>query len=188
MMKTLAALGLTAIVAAGLYAEEKKTPVKSGPQVDERLAGPFHPLNVNGPSAGEKNCLYCANGTNPVAMIFAREPSPELTKLIKKIDEATVKNSGADMGSFVVFCSRAEGLDKKLQTLAKETGLKQCILSIDDNPDGPKGYKVAREADVTVVLYVEHTTKANFAFRKGELKDADIEKVLAALPTILPKK
>ena len=30
---------------------------KSGPQVGEKLAGPFHPLNVTGKKAGEKHCL-----------------------------------------------------------------------------------------------------------------------------------
>ncbi len=122
-------------------------------------------------------------------MVFARETSPELTTLIKKIDAATAKNAGAEMGSFVVFCSTEDekDLQKKLETLAKDAGISKCVLSID-NPAGPKGYKVAKEADVTVVLYVDRTVKANFAFKKGELKDKDIEAIVAAIPTILPKK
>ena len=31
--------------------------LKSGPEVGKELPGPFHPLNVNGAKAGEKNCL-----------------------------------------------------------------------------------------------------------------------------------
>ena len=30
--------------------------LKSGPQVDETIPGPFHPLNINGPRAGMKFC------------------------------------------------------------------------------------------------------------------------------------
>jgi hypothetical protein len=30
---------------------------KSGPQVGERLPGPFHPYNINGKMAGRANCL-----------------------------------------------------------------------------------------------------------------------------------
>ena len=30
---------------------------KSGPQVGQSLAGPFHPLNVTGAKAGNKHCL-----------------------------------------------------------------------------------------------------------------------------------
>jgi hypothetical protein len=188
MKSLIAAFGVAAVLATGLYAfEEKKAPLKSGPQVNEELAGPFHPLNVNGEAKGQKKCLYCENGSNPVAMIFAREPSPTLTKLIKKIDEVTVKNGDAKMGSFVVFCNDAEGLDKKLEAVATDSKLSKCILSID-NAAGPKGYNVSKDADVTVVLYVDRTAKANFAFKKGELKDGDIEKIVAAIPTILPKK
>ena len=53
------------VLAAGL---------KSGPQVDEKLAGPFHPLNVNGAKAGQKNCLYCQNGNNPFDKPAHRSP------------------------------------------------------------------------------------------------------------------
>src|SRR5438309_9188466 len=76
--------------------------VKSGPQEGEMVPGPFHPLNVTGAKAGQKNCLFCQNGENPVAMIFAREVSEPLTKLIKEIDAATAKNTDCSMGSFVV--------------------------------------------------------------------------------------
>jgi hypothetical protein len=33
--------------------------VKSGPQVEENVPGPFHPLNVTGESAGQRSCVYC---------------------------------------------------------------------------------------------------------------------------------
>ena len=48
-------------------------------------------------------------------MIFAREISGNLTSLVKKIDEATVKNSDCSMGSFVVFLNDEEGFEKKLK-------------------------------------------------------------------------
>ncbi len=60
--------------------------LQSGPQVGQKVPGPVHPLNVTGENAGEKACLYCKNGVNPVAMIFARDHSEPLTCLIKKID------------------------------------------------------------------------------------------------------
>jgi len=161
--------------------------VKSGPQVGEELAGPFHPLNVNGEQAGKKFCLYCTNGSNPVAMVFARECSPELAMLVKKIDACTAKHSDCKMGSFVVFCSNEEGLESKLKKLARENNLKKCVLAID-NPAGPKGYNVAKDADVTVVLYVDRIAKANHSFKKGELKESDVEKILGDVQKILPSR
>lgn len=182
----IAILALALAVFAGYTLAEEKA-VKSGPQVGEKLAGPFHPLNVNGDGAGKKACLYCSNGDNPVAMIFAREATPELTKLIKKLDACVTKNKDNKMGSYVVFCSDDKDLETKLKKCAKDNDLKNVVLSID-NPAGPKDYNFDKDAEVTVVLYVNRTCKANFTFKKGEMKEKDIEKIEAALPKILPEK
>jgi hypothetical protein len=120
-------------------------------------------------------------------MIFAREVSDSLTSLVKKIDAETAKNSTAKMGSFVVFMSDDEKLSDKLESLAKKEGIKKCVLSID-NPAGPKGYNVAKEADVTVVLYNNRKVVANYAFKKGDLNDAAITKIMADVPKILESK
>jgi hypothetical protein len=120
-------------------------------------------------------------------MIFAREISDPLTSLVKKVDETTGKHQAARMGSFVVFCNDAEGLEKRLKVVAEKEALKNIVLAID-NPAGPAEFKVAKQADVTVVLYVELKVVANYAFAKGELKDGDIEKIIADVPKILPKK
>jgi hypothetical protein len=186
--RSLAAFALAAVLTAGVFADDKKADkVVSGPQPGEKLAGPFHPLNCNGASAGEKNCLYCQNGDNPVAMVFAREATPEVVKLIKRLDEVTAKNKAADMGSFVVFLNDKDGLDKDLAKVAEQNKLQKVILAVD-NPAGPKGYKVAKEADVTVVLYVGHTAKVNYAFKKGELNDKAIDAIVADVPKIVTGK
>jgi hypothetical protein len=177
-----ALLGLALLTGTAWAAEN----VKSGPQAGQAVPGPFHPLNINGDNAGEKYCLFCKNGMNPVAMVFARECSEPLVKLIKEIEAATVKNKDAGMGSFVVFLSDDEALKDKLKNVAQKHNLKECILAID-NPAGPNGYHVSKDADVTVVLYKERTVKSNFAFKKGELKDKDVEKILADIKKILPQ-
>jgi hypothetical protein len=184
---SIVALGLALVLFAGVAIAESKKAGKltSGPQVGEDLAGPFHPVNVTGKAAGKKFCLYCSNGANPVAMVFAREATPEVAKLLQKIDACTAKHTDAKMGSFAVFCSDEEGLKSKLEKLAKDKELKKTVLAID-NPAGPEGYKVAKDADVTVVLYKNRNAKANFAFKKGELKDKDIDAILKAVTKIVP--
>jgi hypothetical protein len=120
-------------------------------------------------------------------MIFAREVSDNLTSLVKKIDAATAKNKSARMGSFVVFLNNDEGLEKALKDVAKKEGIKTTVLAID-NPSGPTGYDIPKDADVTVVLYNKRVVKANYAFKKGELKEKDIEAILKDVPKILPSK
>src|SRR5262245_66504313 len=175
LFATALALGFAAglVVAAG---------VKSGPQEGEKGPGAFHPLNINGDNAGKKHCLFCENGDRAVAMIFARTVTLTLTKLIQEIDAATAKSDGK-MGNFVVFLGDGDGLEKKLSSLAEQSKLKKCVLSID-NPAGPEKYNVARDADVTVVLYKEHKVKANYAFKKGEMKDKDVSAIVKDLAKI----
>jgi hypothetical protein len=185
--RIVAAACLMLALAAGVVVAEEKTALKSGPQVGAQVPGPFHPLNINGANAGEKFCLYCKNGQNPVAMVFARDASEPLTKLIKQLDHATAKNAGCSMGSFVVFLSDSDSLEKQLKEVAEKEKLKHTILSID-NPSGPKGYEVAKDADVTVVLYTEHKVKANYAFKKGELSGKAIDQIVADIAKITPEK
>jgi len=120
-------------------------------------------------------------------VVFAREVSDSLTSLVKKIDEATQKNNDCRMGSFVVFCSDEEGLKEKLEGLADKEKLKKTILTID-NPAGPEGYNIAKDADVTVLLYVGQTVKVNRAYKKGDLTQGEVDKILSELPKILDKK
>jgi hypothetical protein len=189
MTKTFAfgILALAVSVALVGYSIAGGGQLKSGPQVGEKVPGPFHPLNCNGEFAGKKQCLYCINGANPVAMIFAREATPQVTKLIKQIDAVTTKYKENDMGSFIVFLSDKEGLDKELTALAKNENLRNIVLAID-NPPGPDGYEVAKDATVTVVLYHKNTVAVNQSFRSaGDLTDAAIERIVNDCAKIQPK-
>jgi hypothetical protein len=117
------------------------------------------------------------NGNKPVAMVFAREISDPLTSLVKKIDAATAKSDNK-MGSFVVFLNDDEGFEKKLKDLAKQQKLDHTVLTLMEKSEGPyKDQPVAKDADVTVVLYVNKTVKINYAFKKGELKDNEVNKI-----------
>jgi hypothetical protein len=120
-------------------------------------------------------------------MVFAREVSDPLTSLVKKIDEATVQNKDARMGSFVVFLSDDEKLESQLKALAKKEKIDHTVLTID-NPSGPSGYDIAKGADVTIVFYTKRNVKVNYAFKKGELKEKDVAKIVADLSKILPTK
>jgi hypothetical protein len=120
-------------------------------------------------------------------MIFAREVSDPLTGLVKRIDQATGTNSANHMGSFIVFCNDEKGLEARLKDLAKREKLKDIVLTIDA-PAGPEGFNIAKDAYVTVVLYDHRKVKANYAFRKGQLGQAEIDRVIGDLPKILPDK
>ena len=115
--------------------------------------------------------------------VFAREMTPPLTSLVKKLDKATAEN--ARMGSFVVVLTGdQDATEKELKDLIKKDDIQKTVLTIFDK-SGPQGYHIAKDADVTVVLYRNKTVKANLAYKKGEFTEKDVDQVLGELPKIL---
>jgi hypothetical protein len=181
------AAALIALVLQPINHASAAEPIKSGLQAGEQITTVFEPLNLNGPHANEPHCLVCENGQSPVAMILARDVSEPLLRLLAKLDAACVRHSRQELGSFVVFFDAAEPLQEKLIAFAEKAMLKKLIVSAEAEKQIPE-YKAAAEAEVTVFLYTRHQVKVNFAFRKGELSDAAIDDVIAALPKILNEK
>jgi hypothetical protein len=120
-------------------------------------------------------------------VVFARDLTPTLTGLVKKIDETTIANADRRMGSFVVMLSDDDKLEGKLKELAEGQKLKKVVLTID-NPAGPDGLEIAKDADVTVVLYVKKKVVKTFAYGKGKLDDKAVEEIVSAAKDIAPKK
>ena len=123
-----------------------------------------------------------------------RETSDPLTGLVKKIDQAVDQAAGKragnrGLGAFVLFDGNADGLDQRLREMAEKEGLKRVNLCIGAPPPD---YEVAKEAEVTVVIYSvgrrwEQKVTANFALRKGELDEATADAIVKALTETLPK-
>ncbi len=111
-----------------------------------------------------------------------------MTGLVKKLDEAATQNKDARMGSFVVVLTAdKDKMESELKKLAEKEGLKKIVLTID-SAAGPSSYEIAKDADVTVLLYVKNTVKKNYAFKKGDLDDKKVEVILKDLSAILPEK
>ena len=92
-------------------------------------------------------------------------------------------------GVYVIFESNTNGLDGRLREIAEKEKLQRVSLCIGTPPGN---YQVAREADVTVVIYsvgrrYEQKVTANFALGKGELDEAKADAIVKALSEVLPK-
>jgi hypothetical protein len=118
--------------------------------------------------------------------IFARELTDNLASLVKQIDEQVGKNEDKEMKAFVVILSEdADALAPKLEELAKKQGIKNVPLTIFDGESGPGSYKIAKDADVTVLMWKGLEVKANHAFKKGELNAKAVETVAGNTTKIL---
>lgn len=176
--RSLLAAFLAAALSAGLVM------AGSGPQVGDKVPGPFKPLCVTGPDAGQAVCQYCKNGARPVAVLFAKEMTPALAQLIKKIDTVAGMSKDSGLGSYVVVCTDAAGVDRQLAAVAQQMQIQNTVLSVY-KAGGPEKYRLSPEADVTVLLYNHFTVKANHAFKNAELTDAAANAVVADLGKML---
>ena len=105
-----------------------------------------------------------------------------MTSLVKKIDA-----KGSDgLKSFVVYLSDDEKLEDELKSFATKTGLNNTVLAID-NVAGPKAWSLAKDAEVTVILYNNRKVEANHAFAPGKLDSAGVERVMSDVPKVLSK-
>jgi hypothetical protein len=111
-----------------------------------------------------------------------------LTSLVKKLEAATSKHSDCKMGAFVVLLTDDDTkAEEQLKAMVEKENLKKVILTID-NPQGPPRYKIAKEADITVLLYTKKKVQKNFAFEKGKFTDAEADTIIGAVKDILPAK
>jgi len=121
-----------------------------------------------------------------VINVFARELTDDLASLVKQLDAVAGDNQEKKTTGFIVLLSEDPDADEtKVQEFAEKNGIKHLPLALFDGVAGPPKYSLAKEADVTVHLYVKKEIKANHAFAKGDLTAAAIKQVVADTSKIL---
>ena len=118
--------------------------------------------------------------------IFTRSITDDLTSLVKQIDDQVAQNEDKKMASFVILLSNDPDADEaKLKTLAEKAGIKHVPLTVFDGVAGPPNYKIAEDAEVTVLHWLARKTVVNHAFAKGKLDKEGVKKVVDATAEIL---
>jgi hypothetical protein len=157
--------------------------LKSGPQPGESIPGPFHPVNLNGAHASNPHCLVCEFGMAPVVLVFTRDIG-KTGALLEKLDEAIAGRAGSGLKAFAVVLSenfaKPESREEVERSLGKTAAkLKNVILAVMPAA-GPEGYNIAKDADITVILYKKLKVVSSFAFAKDQLTDKEIGDILTA--------
>ena len=118
--------------------------------------------------------------------IFTRSLTDNLAGLVREVDARIEENKDEKLAGFVVLLTDdPDKAEADLKAFAEKHGIKNVPLTYFDGVAGPASYKVAKEADVTVNLWVDKSSKANHAFAKDELNEKTIATVLADVPKIL---
>ena len=116
--------------------------------------------------------------------VFARSLTDDLASLVKQIDTQVAQNK--KMKGFVVLLTDdPDAAEAEVKAFAEKHGIKSMPLTIFDGIAGPSNYRIAKDAEVTVNMWVGLKSKANHAFAKDELNKDAIAKVVADTTKIL---
>jgi hypothetical protein len=118
-----------------------------------------------------------------VVCVFARKTSEPLASLVKQIDQKIGENG--QLKSFVVIVpKKGDKPADDLKKLAQDAGIKHVPLTIGESPDGPPDYELAKDAEITVLMWKQHTVKVNHAYN-GDLTDKNVRAIVADIPKVL---
>jgi len=176
---------ISVALTCGYAVAAEKDQLKSGPQAGDHVT-PFESLVAysEDPSlVGKKNDFVEMYGEAPVVLVFARTMSKPLTELVNRLDVEAAKHKSAKLRMVVVLLSDDDAVEGALKKYGARQGIRHVNLAIAE-PDGPRAYKLSREADVTVLLYKRKKMEVNHVFKKDELKEKAREKIVGDVPKI----
>lgn len=169
------------LVAAGILPPGPAAGLASGVPVGGR-PGPYSFLVATGPDRGKPTCYICAQEDKPGVVVFARTLSPAAGRLLAQLDAEALRQKDAGLKVWLTHLADVADLDE-LAKWARTHAVKAAPVGVYEDPDGPPAYRLNPAADVTVLVFAGKKVTANFAFRAGELTDATLASVMAAVGT-----
>ena len=115
--------------------------------------------------------------------VFARTTSEPFASLVKQIDQKIGEN-GKLKGFVVIVPKKGDEPAYDLKKLARAASIKHVPLTIGESPDGPPDYELAKDADITVLMWNHHTVKVNHAF-KGQLTNNEVLRIVTDIRKVL---
>jgi hypothetical protein len=180
------AIGVFSFCALGtlIRSSRAEDPCRSGLEPGQR-PGPYAFVLSTGPHRGQSHCYICETADRPAVVVFARALGDPLAKLVQHLDQALTEHKKADLRAWITFLNPDQlALDPKIVQWSQKHAIRTVPLGVFEDVNGPPSYRLARDADVTVLLFVRQKVVANFAFRTGELADDKIAEVIKAVPRI----
>jgi hypothetical protein len=154
---------------------------------DAPRVGPYAALIATGPHRGQSHCYVCETGDRPAVIIFARNLNDPLGRLVCQLDQALGANP--DLRAWVTFLNNNQTrFDSDVVSWALRHAIRSVPLGIFEDAGGPPSYRIAPDADATVLLCVNRRVVLRFTFLPGELTDDRAAGILKALPRILENK
>ena len=109
-----------------------------------------------------------------------------MASLVKQVEKKIIANDDL-RGFLVLLTEESDAAEESLKKLAKDNDIQRMPLTIYDGVGGPPSYNLAKEAKVTIHLWVGGEVVANFAFGEGELNKKAVKKIVKQIPSLFEK-
>ncbi len=149
--------------------------------------GPYSFLIATGPDRGKQECYVCGQADKPTVVVFGRALNPATGKLLAALDAEALARKDANLKCWFTQLTETADLDA-LAKWSQAHGLKALAVGAYEDTDGPPGYTIGPDAEVTVVMFVRKKVVVNVSLRAGELTAERVAEIRASLPRILGGK
>ena len=146
----------------------------------EKVAG----AEEDGVEPGQVLCYRCRYGSSPMVLVFAQQNSEDLLKLTKQMDQWIESYEVEKMRGLVTFFgTESPELIKAAEELAGQLGQSAVpIVVAEDAMQGPIGYRLSKEDEITVVIAVDSQIATTLV---GTADKIDLEAIAANVKSML---
>jgi hypothetical protein len=159
-------------------------PCVSGVPVGKR-PGPYSFLVATGPERGKQTCFICEQAEKPAVVVFTRLLSDPVGRLMATLDAEVPPREKQGFKVWMTQLTDKADLDA-LAKWSQKQALKNVPVGAFEDSDGPPAYKLAAEAEVTVLVFVKEKVVVNRAYRAGELNEVAIKDIKLSLQRLNP--
>ncbi len=150
-------------------------PAASGVPVGKR-PGPYSFLVATGAERGQQTCYICEQADKPTALVFTRLLTKPVGELLVQLDQESVARKGTGFKAWMTLLTNKADLDH-LAKWSQENGLKNLPVGAFEDEDGPPSYKISKDVDVTVLLFVKEKVVANYSLKMDELTKPKMQEI-----------
>ena len=96
---------------------------------------------------------------------MTRKLSDNLASLVKQLDKKVAAHKRQKLALVIILLTDEQGAcEKLLAAFEKKNVLRSTVLAVFPKKEGPKNYKIAANAETTVMMWVGETVKVNYVF------------------------
>lgn len=160
-------------------------PVSSGPTVGEKPA-PYSFVVSTGTRRGQLHCFVCEAAEKPFIIFFARQPTDATGELAHRCEAVIREMPSRDARGWVTFLQPDQSaFDNRALQFGRKHKLGTMATGVFEDIVGPPDYKIAADAELTIVMARGEKVIRSMAFATNGLDKTNADGVINAWRDVL---